>query len=332
MRIATYQWKWAVLASLLIASQSLQAQTVIVGPGVVPAPFGANGAEYRILAGTEIVSQTSNLSSDGRVLRGQNAGSLLFQASVEVEGGLFEGASVTTQAGVVYAQGGHAFMFDYGFNNADFHDGTYHGGSVIIDAPPPADADFRAGSALFGWAADSISVVNIYGGHFEGGIVSLAATPDIPIVRAPALSLGSEYGVSVDVYGGEFVGGIEVPYYFRESSTALRIHGSDFSVSPEPVDGRFTGPADVVVSGKYGDGSLFSHNLRLERRPEGISVYQEDGFIFFGSVFVPEPNTSILAVSIILPVLAGLPSRRLRRPQVREREHPRGSQRASGRS
>lgn len=41
----------------------------------------------------------------------------------------------------------------------------------------------------------------------------------------------------------------------------------------------------------------------------------EANFVYYRTVFGPEPSASILAVSILLPALAGLSSRRLRRVQ-----------------
>lgn len=288
---------FAVLLFSILSGEAIGVP-IIVGPGIVPAPFSANGGEYRIVSGTEIVSQTSQVSNGW--LRGDTAANLIFGAAVEIEGGVFRGASVTTQAGITRASGGSAFSFSIGFNRGVITGGSFRGGSVHLDAATPVNSNFVGGPAVKGEGGDSNLSLKIHGGNFEGGIVSLATTPDTPISRAPAISIGNEYGGAIDVYGGTFLGGIEIAS--RAGNVALRVHGSEFDVQPLPSGGLFPGAAVVTVTGKYNDGSPFEHRVQLLRSAPTY-VYQAGDFIAFNSINVPEPTVwAYLAVALISAV------------------------------
>jgi hypothetical protein len=277
--------KWAFLASLLICNRGLQAQTVIVGPSVVPAPLLVG--DTHILAGTEIIATEITTYSGGTGLFGEAAVVTNWGTDLFVDGGLFKGATVTTLANTQSAAGGPAFAFSNGYNYATFYDGTYLGGSVLVDAATPASAVFGGASAIAVSGNDSIFGFKIYGGRYEGGVVSLAASPEVAVSRAPAIGLWNGYSGPLDVFGGEFVGGIE----WRHNAIDLKIHGSDFNVQPAPINGRVQRDIDIVVSGKYDDGTPFSHQLTLNRSVETY-IYEMGDYLAVSSInIIPEPTT-----------------------------------------
>ena len=121
-----------------------------------------------------------------------------------------EGATVTTQPGVIRARGGDAVTALNGFPKLNFYDGVYRGGSVMLHSSAPINGDYKGAYAVGVLGNDSQGTVNIFGGLFEGGTVSMAATPDTIISQAPALALHSNYGGPAEIYGGQFLGGIDI--------------------------------------------------------------------------------------------------------------------------
>jgi hypothetical protein len=276
--------------AILLASGAQSSAQTIVGPGVVPAPLTVGNTH--ILTGTEIIATHSFIHNGGVWIQGGAAAITNWGTDLFVDGGLFKGASVTTLASTQQAYGGDAFAFGNGYNYATFYGGTYVGGSVLVDPATFGSADLKGGAAISVGGDDSLFDFKIYGGTYEGGIVSLAAAPEIAVSRAPALKFLHGYAGPLDVFGGEFIGGIEVADVYFD----IKIHGSEFNVQPPPVNGRFDGPANVIVSGKYHDGTPFSHQLSLKRFGETY-VYEMGDYLAISSTNIPEPTAlSLLAI------------------------------------
>jgi hypothetical protein len=274
--------------------------------------------DVRFLAWTEIVATNTLSSPDGTETEGGRAVFDNFNSSTLIfEGGLYEGATATTQPAVVRARGGDAVAVLNGFPKLNFHDGVYRGGSVMLHSSAPINGDYEGAYAVWVLGNDSQGTVNIYGGLFEGGTVSMAATPDTIISQAPALALWSSYGGTADIYGGEFIGGIEIRRDY--TATRLTFHGSDLDIQPPPVNGRVLN-AKATVSGRYADGSPFAHDVT---GAGGLYVYRGADYLALDPFNVPEPSASAL-VMLGCGLLATQRRRVRRIPAIfrRQREQP----------
>lgn len=285
---------FAIGLLLACAPTSSIAETVI-GPGPVPAPL-IIGPGYRMVAGTEVIATTSGLSGDGGELYGQVAvGTPIFYSDKAIfEGGTFQGASVTTQPGVFATYGGSAVTAYTA--NLEFRDGVYRGGSIIVDDPAHAGGYLQPGSAFRAGGDEAIVEISIFGGVFEGGTVSMALTPGTPISRAPALLLSPNYGGSIDIFGGEFIGGIE-----SDGPTVINFYG-DFDVQPTSPNGRYLRPVELTVAGRYADGTPNSTVIHFVYGTEMINA---NGKLSFGYFNLPEPAASTLVlIACIAPTIA----------------------------
>lgn len=276
-------------------SSQCSAQFTIVGPGSVPAPYESHG-DHRFLAGTEIISDSVQTLSNGQRLVGGFA-VRVYSDSHRFEGGLYEGATVTTLPGVDTARGGDALTtYTPTTTQIDVQDGVFRGGSVLIDAAPPADANFNAGDA-FSMGRQVVVDMIIYDGLFEGGTVSMSSSPGTAISRGNALNLNNDYGGMVQIYGGEFLGGIQI-----DGPTLLKFHGNEFELQPTLINNRLPTGVDVIVSGLYLDGTPFSTTVRTNRR--NVDVSDSGNMLTFQA---PEPTTGALAALCFVAVLRRFP-------------------------
>lgn len=291
------------LPLLLIALVAIQPQAafsvpVVIGPG--PAPSGRLlGSNYRIVAGTEVISHELFVSNGGASHHGGD-GLWAHSATIEFEGGLIQGADVTTVDGVRSAIGGAAYSTgNPAISTLNFYDGVYRGGSVFIDAPVPPDASFHGGAALAISGYQNIIDVKIYGGLFEGGVVATASAPETILSRAPSLALAGGYGGTLDIHGGTFVGAIRL-----KSPMRYTIHGSAFDIQPPPVNNFVVEPANFTVSGKYADGTPFSLNFQASGGYDfgngKLKVAEDSNALTFYARenLVPEPTAWSLAVIV----------------------------------
>jgi hypothetical protein len=279
----------AILLTMPCVSLPGRAETVI-GPGMIAAPLEILG-EFRIVAGTEIVSNTARVFPDGESIRGDEA--VLFNiGSAIFDGGDVQGATVTTQPGIKNASGGAAISNLSGGNPIlIINDGRFRGGSVLVTEPAPSTPNFHAAAAIAFGGADNESVIMIHGGLFEGGVISMATAPDVVLSRAPALALSTNYGIATDIFGGEFVGGIKIwGSGYVVGPTRLAFHGSDLAIEPPPVNERVTN-TEVTISGRYADGSPFSHHVNVVG---GLFVHQGADFLALDNI--PEPSAGALSL------------------------------------
>jgi hypothetical protein len=288
----------AALTLILIAFTKVAHAETVIGPGVV-APFSVNGTTYRIVPGTQIIATASSLSNFGQLMLGGSAVSAVGD-KLTIEGGLIQGSTISPPPGVPGGRAGHAVALSAPATLAmEVFGGTLRGGSVLLPEGAFPGLGYRGGSAFHATSQDQIANLTIRGGQFEGGIVAFAATPDVIVSRAPALVLGSEYGKSTDIYGGQFLGGIE--FGSENNRPVLRFHGTDFELTPAPINGTYAGSTNVTVAGKYPDGEPFSHSLmlRFHIRPRAI-VYERNGALAFEPTNLPEPTGATLAGGFLL--------------------------------
>jgi hypothetical protein len=298
--------RWFVLLALA-ASSPANAQNII-GPGTIPTPLELVFGSHRVVPGTEIISHQIGLIDGGMHLGGGHA-ILTRSINLVFDGGHVEGATVTTTTpGVKSASAGIGIALQSPSTvNFTFNDGVFRGGSVIINAPEPPDPFYTPQSAI----ATGMQVsgrITINGGLFEGGTIS-HGSPQAGDPRAPALRLRGRTGVTADVFGGQFVGGIEIhgPSDAGGRENRLVIHGSEFDMQPPPVNGLIRFPYTSTVTGKYLSGTPFSIKVIASEDNRMVTIA---GDTLTVEMQVPEPAAGALSVLICL-VGAVRPRRRI---------------------
>lgn len=268
----------------------ISAATITIGPGAISTPLEINAGPYqdnevRFVPGTEVQTDTFRTSQDGKEVHGDFA-AYFYPGPTRyvIEGGLFEGASVSPGPNVNIAVGGSAIRTYFGRLDIDFNGGTFRGGSVIVDEP-------RTGTSFVGVPAfqansRAILFVKINGGLFEGGTVRRTSSPDAPFQRAIAFSAASQYGGLIEIFGGQFVGGFEFGH------ATLKIYGTDLIAQYWVVDELHPNRQGLRVSGKYFDGTPFNQMFYPGTSATRRVVIEQNSV----TVFASEPSSGIVAV------------------------------------
>jgi hypothetical protein len=253
---------------------------VAVGPGTYPYLYVTDNSDYRVLAGTQIVtlSQSGPPSTfvvpiDAIEFRGGG--------HIQIDGGFFQGGDATylgANGTLNTAAGADALHLRQ--STGEVHSGAFIGGNARSTSWL---GNVEGGSGLILVESD----VTIFGGSFTGGSTEQAkAGGGLRQLQEPAAIAYD--GSAITLHGGVFDGAISLVRLSR-----LTIFGTELNY------------ANHIFSGRYADGTPFMHDIALsgayylETGPGRLTLVQD--------TLVPEPP----AMAFVLPVImAGLARRR----------------------
>ena len=248
-----------VLCALLSFRSADALAEVVIGPGVLPAIKVYSSDHYRLLAGTQITSPSLSVPPADTYLRVDDAVNFEGGGSVRVDGGTYRGGNHTftgTDPFFTAAAGNALELRNF---TANIHGGTFTGGDTYSVTERSDHA--IGGVGLYAAA----STVNIYGGRFDAGLLTIPNVPFYPS-NYPRVPDAFFVASTVHWHGGD------LSYIVLSSSSALHIYGTNFET------------VGFTVYGKFADRSSFS-----------LLVYDGLSKVVLHDL-VPEPHTITIAV------------------------------------
>lgn len=249
-----------LLLACLCATVAYGAGVTVVGPGPRPLLYITDPGDYRVLDGTQIISPSRSgppatfvVVTDAIEFRGGG--------DIQIDGGYFRGGDAT-YAGAnddsARASAGDALHLRQST-------GTVYGGTFIGGAASSTTSSARASGGEGLILVES--TLRVYDGYFQGGVGTgpnfLGETYEFQAAGAFLADSSALY-----LHGGDFSGSIEIL-----SGSTLFIFGRDYQ-----VDGMY-------VSGEYANGSRFRHH-----------IVNYGGALVMRGIPIPEPTTAVLAV------------------------------------
>jgi hypothetical protein len=248
-----------LLCALLFLRSTDARAEVVIGPGVQPAIKVYTSDHYRLLAGTQITSSSLSVPPADTFLRVDDAINFEGGGSVRIDGGTYRGGNhrfTGTDPFFTAAAGNALELRNF---TADIHGGTFTGGDTYSVTQRSDHAS--GGVGLYA----TVSTVNIYGGRFDAGLLTL---PNVPYYPSNYPPVPDAYFVASTVHwhGGD------LSYIVLGLGSTLHIYGTNFET------------AGFTIYGKFADRSSF--NLLIYDGLRNVVLHD----------LVPEPHTIALAV------------------------------------
>jgi hypothetical protein len=242
-----------ILTSFSSMQSSLDAGPIVIGPGSHAPIYEPNNVDYHILDGTQIIAPSVSGPPSTFVI-GADAIEFRGGGYLQIDGGNYSGGSATYSGTVLSATAAGGDGLHLRNSSGEIDGGTFIGGDGTSST-----GNGQGGNGLF--VFQSHLVIN--DGYFEGG-TSTWHQGGIHVVKKQGIEVN---GSVLELRGGEVVGDLQV-----DSNASLWVFGSDLSY------------VGTTLSGKYADGTPFTHNVP---RIGGTVLFNPD-------IPVPEPDALIL--------------------------------------
>jgi hypothetical protein len=248
-----------LLCALLFFYSSNVAADVVIGPGVQPVIKVYTGDHYHLLAGTQITSPSLSVPPADTYLRVDDAVNLEGGGSVRIDGGTYRGGNhrfTGTDPFFTAAAGNALELRNF---TADIHGGMFTGGDTY-------SVTQRSDHAIGGvglYAA--VSTVNIYGGRFDAGLLTLPNVPYYPS-NYPQVPDAFFIASTVHWHGGD------LSYIVLGLGSTLHIYGTNFETSGFTVYGRFADRSPFALLVNDGLRNVVLHNLVPEPHALALAV------------------------------------------------------------